>query len=83
MLWNPCDFASRHPSKVLDLSKLCDTAKADLRVGDKLEDISFSVNRVVVENINGSVTRGDIIRETKKEKESDQSCGRRDVRKTF
>ena len=61
---NPCDYGSRHPDKIPGYEKMTTAQKEDLGIEDKDEDSTFSVNRVVSENILGAVTRETLVRET-------------------
>ena len=61
---NPCDYASRHPQKISGFDQMTAVQKEELGIEDEEEDSTFSVNWVVMENIEGAVTKESLVRET-------------------
>ena len=69
---NPCDYASRHPQKISGFDQMTAAQKEELGIEDEEEDSTFSVNRVVMENIEGAVTKESLVRETELDRDLSQ-----------
>jgi len=69
---NPCDYASRHPQKISGFDQMTAVQKEELGIEDEEEDSTFSVNRVVMENIEGAVTKESLVRETELDRDLSQ-----------
>ena len=58
-LKNPCDFPSHHPEEVSGLDKMTDFEKKEQGIKDQKEDSVFSVNIIIMDNIDGVITKED------------------------
>lgn len=65
---NLCDYASRHPQPLPKYKNMTIGQREDLGIKGEEEDSSFSINRVVIDGEDGSLTKDDLVRETAADK---------------